>query len=133
MSPRDPPSALSGVMLDVYRKLLELRTADVKSVATRLDESGRSLAYTTVQTMLNRLVDKGHARSTRSGKKLLYTALTPLAQLRRTRLRELVDDLYDGASTELGLQLLRSRKLSSDDLAALEAIVAKARKGRRSE
>ena len=81
-------------------------------------------AYTTVQTILQRLEQKGAVRRTRKvGNALLYEA----AITRRAVHRRLIDELLDlvGGSQPLLAHLVDSGKLSVDDLKAIEKKVRK--------
>jgi len=81
-------------------------------------------AYTTVQTILQRLEQKGAVRRTRKvGNALMFEA----AITRKAVHRRLVDELLDlvGGSQPLLAHLVDSGKLSVDDLKAIEKKVRK--------
>ena len=81
-------------------------------------------AYTTVQTILQRLEQKGAVRRTRKvGNALMFEA----AITRRSVYRRLIDELVDlvGGSQPLLAHLVDSGKLSVEDLKALEKKVRK--------
>jgi len=79
----------------------------------------KDAAYTTVQTILQRLDQKGAVRRTRNvGNALLFEA----AITRKSVYRRLIDELLDlvGGSQPLLAHLVDSGKLSVEDLKALE-------------
>jgi predicted transcriptional regulator len=88
------------------------------------DELSKDSAYTTVQTILQRLEQKGAVRRTRKvGNALMFEA----AITRRSVYRRLIDELLGlvGGSQPLLAHLVDSGQLSIDDLKALEKKVRK--------
>lgn len=84
----------------------------------------KDVAYTTVQTILQRLEQKGAVRRTRKvGNALMFAP----AITRRSVYRRLIDELLDlvGGSQPLLAHLVDSGKLSLDDLKAIEKKVRK--------
>jgi BlaI family transcriptional regulator, penicillinase repressor len=83
-------------------------------------ESAKRPAYTTVQTVVQRLETKGALRRTRKiGNAFLFEA----AVTRRSAYRVLLDDvltLFGGSAQPLVAQLLESGRLTLDELKALE-------------
>jgi BlaI family penicillinase repressor len=69
-------------------------------------------AYTTVKTMMDRLVDKGVLSVTREGRTAHYRASLTRSRARRSAARNLLDRAFDGAAAPLVQELLRSRALS---------------------
>jgi predicted transcriptional regulator len=68
------------------------------------------------------LVEKGHVTRRKVGKAFLYKAVTPQRSAFRSMLRELIDDYCQGSSRALLLNLIRSEKLTEDDLVALKRL-----------
>lgn len=116
---------LRGATLEIYLTLSELKSGRVGEVLGVLQQKGRELAYTTVQTVLNRLEDKGFVETSREGKALVYRPLIPLSRIRRARVKTLVDELYRDDVGALVLQLVRTRALSTEDLDELRSLVEK--------
>lgn len=97
----------------------------VRAVMNALHQRGRRVAYTTVQTTLTRLEQKGFVASDRTGPAFVYKAAVRKADVFRSRTRALLDQLYDGAAGPLVLQLVRSRRLTADELAELHRLIEK--------
>jgi predicted transcriptional regulator len=76
------------------------------------EEMGGKLAYTTVQTMLNILMDKGKLRRHRAGRAFVYTAAESEAKARKEALRDLIERMFGGRSDELVMALLKSKEIS---------------------
>ncbi len=90
--------------------------------------------YSTVRTQLRVLEEKGHVRHEEQGLRYVYTPAVPRHSARKSALKHLVDTFYDGSPEQVVVALLGgdTSRLSDDDLARIEDLVAKARKdGRR--
>jgi BlaI family penicillinase repressor len=99
--PRDIPPPLE---LECLKTLWKIGEANVKDVRDDLAAS-RSLAYTTVMTLLDRLTRKGAAARRKVGRQFLYSAVLPREVVRRVAVKELVDALFDGSEAELAAVL----------------------------
>lgn len=83
------------------------------------------IGYTTMQTRLNRLVDKGLAvRST--NRPASYSAAVERRNVQAGHLDELLHRLADGSVVPLVAHLVRDRKIDRDELTALKRLVRKA-------
>ena len=109
--------------LEVLTVLWDLGPATVRQVMSRLHDRGRRVAYTTVLTFLTRLEQKGFVRSDKSGLAYVYRASVSQARVRRSRLRELVNQLYDGAAGPLVLQLVRSGRFTQEEIEELRKLM----------
>lgn len=118
-----PEFDLGSAELEVLRVLWEHQPATVRDVLAHLKSRGRNLAYTTVQTFLARLEQKGCVRSDRSGTAYVYKATATRERITRSRLRSLLDQLYDGDAGALVLQLVRSERLSKSEIQELQALI----------
>ena len=99
--PRDIPPPLE---LECLKTLWKIGEANVKDVRDDLAAS-RSLAYTTVMTLLDRLTRKGAAARRKVGRQFLYSAVLPREVVRRVAVKELVDVLFDGSEAQLAAVL----------------------------
>jgi BlaI family transcriptional regulator, penicillinase repressor len=110
--------ALTKFETEVMSVLWRLGEATVREVQDAIDRADRP-AYTTVQTIVQRLEQKGAVRRTRKAGNALYfePAIT-----RKSVYRLLVDELIDlvGGSQPLVAHLVETGKLSLDDLKAIE-------------
>ncbi len=95
--PRDIPPPLE---LECLKVLWKLGEASVREVRQELAPS-RALAYTTVMTLMDRLVKKGGATRRKSGRMFLYSPVLPRQQARRLAVQELVDSFFGGSVEEL--------------------------------
>jgi BlaI family transcriptional regulator, penicillinase repressor len=118
--------ALTKFETEVMTILWRLGEATVREVQDAIDRDDRP-AYTTVQTIVQRLEQKGAVRRTRKEGNALFfePAIT-----RKSVYRRLVDELLDlvGGSQPLIVHLVESGKLSLEDLKAVEKAAKKGRK-----
>ena len=114
---------LGAAEFEVLRILWDHGPLAVRDVMNTLHQQNRQLAYTTVQTLLTRLEQKGFVVSNKRGLAHVFRAKLTRDRVRKTRLRAMVDQLYDGAAGALVLQLVRSEKLSTNDLAKLQMLI----------
>ncbi len=126
MAERPPPSEQE---LEVLKVLWDEGEGTVRAVAEILDVRGRRWGYTTVQTYLNRLRTKGHVASETGSAALahVYRAVSTREGLLRDRLQDLADQLYEGATTPLVLNLVEGHKFTDDEIARLRALLSKKR------
>ena len=114
---------LGRAELEVLRTLWAKGPTTVREVMDYLHGRGRKVAYTTVQTMLGRLEQKGFARSDKSGLAYVYRAKVSRKRFSRSRLKILLDQLYDGAAGPLALQLIRSERLTPAEIDELRKLI----------
>lgn len=114
---------LGSAELEVMKALWDEGPGTVREVLARLQKRGRSLAYTTVQTFLTRLEQKGFVQSDKSGLAFRYKHRVSRERIGRSRLRSLLEEVYDGAAGPLVLQLVRSERLSADEIEALQKLI----------
>ena len=98
---RDVPPPLELLCL---RALWSLGEGNVRAVQDIVARS-RPLAYTTIMTVLERLVRKGRLRRRKSGRSFVYWPEITRDAMRRAAVLELVNGLFDGSEKELLLYL----------------------------
>jgi len=116
---REVPPPLELLCL---RALWRLEEANVKEVRRVVAET-RPLAYTTIMTVLERLVRKGKLRRRKVGRAYAYSPTEPRDAVRRAAIRELLDGFFDGSEEEL-IAFLRTgeRAAAASASAAVSAV-----------
>jgi predicted transcriptional regulator len=109
---RQPP--VSEAELEVLKVLWQHGPGTVREVIARL--GGRPRAYTTVQTLLQRLEAKGYVASDRGGQANVYRAAVSRDDLLSRRLRALADQLCDGTASPLLLALVQGGRFTPEDI-----------------
>lgn len=114
---------LGAAEFDVLKALWEVGPATVREVLVHLHERGRHVAYTTVQTLLTRLEQKRYVTSDKSDLAHVFRAKVTRDRVTRTRLKNLMSQLYDGAAGPLVLQLVRNERLTPDEVSELQKLI----------
>ena len=91
--------------LACLKALWSLDQGNVRAVQRELAPA-RALAYTTVMTVLDRLVRKGKLTRRKVGRHYVYSPAASRDTLRRVAVRELLDGFFDGSEEQL-LRFLR--------------------------
>ena len=112
---RDVPPPLE---LACLKALWSLGEGNVKDVQTIVAES-RPLAYTTIMTVLERLVRKGKLARRKVGRAFVYSPAASRDAVRRVAIHELLEGFFDGSEAEL-LKFLRGPEPPSAPPAPVE-------------
>ena len=124
------PPNLTRFELEILDLLWRLGEASVREVCDALAETKRP-AYTTVQTIIQRLEQKGAVRRTRKiGNALMFEPVVTRQKAYRPVIDELLA-LFGGSAKPVVAHLLESGDLTLEDLKALEDVVATKKKGRK--
>ena len=94
---RDVPPPLELLCL---KALWTLQEGNVKEVQRIVSES-RPLAYTTIMTVLERLLRKGKLTRRKVGRAFIYTPQAGREELRKAAVKELLEAFFDGSEDEL--------------------------------
>lgn len=94
---RDVPPPLELLCLKALWTLQEGNVGQVRRDVAVV----RPLAYTTIMTVLKRLVRKGKVVRRKSGRAYVYTPTASRDALRRVAIRELLEGFFDGSQEEL--------------------------------
>ncbi|MCG8405308.1 MAG: BlaI/MecI/CopY family transcriptional regulator [Phycisphaerales bacterium] len=114
---------LGAAELEVLSVLWDHGSCTVRQVLEHLQQKGRRLAYTTVLTFLTRLEQKGVVVSDKTGIAYVYRTAVTRDRIRRSRLKALVSQLYDGAAGPLVLQLIKTQKFSPEEIETLQELI----------
>jgi len=95
-----------------------------------LDNLADAPSYSAVRALLRLLEERGHVRHIQEGGRFIFLPAVPRGEARRKALSHVVSTFFGGSVEEAMLTLVESssRKLSSDELERLAAIVEQARK-----
>ena len=98
---RDIPPPLELACLKALWSLQEGNVKDVQRVVAQ----SRPLAYTTIMTVLERLVRKGKLARRKVGRAFVYSPEASRDAMRRVAIHELLESFFDGSEAELMLFL----------------------------
>ena len=113
---RHTKTAFTKLELELMQVIWRLGSGTVSAVQAELP---RSLAYTTVQTMLNILERKGKLRRDLRGRAYIYSARVSQAKALGQGVRDLIDRMFGGSSEELVMSLLKNGQIDAERLAEL--------------
>jgi len=91
----------------------------------------RDWAYTTVKTMMDRMVKKGLLTTEKIRNLYLYRAAISKAQAQRGEILRTVKRAFDGALTPMMQFLIENEKLSEEDYRQLERLIQNRQRGKR--
>ncbi len=94
----------------------------VREVHNRLFPNGEK-AYTTVQTMMNILVDKSFLRKQKIGMVNFYSARVSREQAMKNETRSLVASIFRGSFGALATHLVKSGELTSAELDEIKQLI----------
>ena len=114
---------ISAAELEVVSALWEGGPMTVREVMNTLHGQGREIAYTTVLTFLARLERKGVVVSDKDGVAYVYRAVVSRDKVARTRVKDIVEQVFDGAPGPLVLHLMKNERFTSEELAEMRALI----------
>jgi BlaI family transcriptional regulator, penicillinase repressor len=123
---RTPNRTLTGQELEIMKVVWVLHQATVRGVYEKLREQ-RSIAYTTVMTMMNILEQKGFLKKRPAeGRAYVYQSARPRKQVIRSMVREFVDRVFNGSAEPLVVHLVEDRRLSEKELREIARMIEEA-------
>lgn len=120
---------LSKTEWRIMNALWERHPATAREVAERLP-ANTNWAYTTIKTILTRLLGKGAVSERKRANTSVYQPLVSRQQARRSALRGLADQAFDGAFGPLMHFLVEDQNLSGKQRDELAAALKSARRGK---
>lgn len=118
----------SGRELDLLKVLWKLGNARVRDVHQALCPSGEC-AFTTVQTLLRIMAQKGLVSQRAKGRTMYYQAkYTPQRAASR-----FLHKVFDGSLDQMVLTMLEAKPPSAEELKTLEKLIADARRKKQKE
>ena len=114
--------------LDVLKVLWELGESKVRDIHAAMCRH-EDCAFTTVQTLLRIMAEKGLVKQRQKNRALLYRPNHTRQQVSSRFLSR----VFDGAIDELVLNMLQAEKVSPDEMRGLELLIAKARREKLTE
>ncbi|HKF01043.1 MAG TPA: BlaI/MecI/CopY family transcriptional regulator [Candidatus Sulfotelmatobacter sp.] len=118
---RKAPSQLTPLELRIMQVLWENGASTVQAVQEKLP--GESLAYTTVQTMLNVLQRKGKVKRRLVGRAYEYRPVLSRERALRDAAGDLLDRMFGGSVDALLMSLVKSRQIDAEKLAKLQRLI----------
>jgi len=119
---RRPHPTLTPQELAIMKVIWRLGNVTVRDVYEDL-RAERTIAYTTVMTMMRILEDKGYLKKTSADRAFVYSPAKPRQQVVGAMVRDFVDRVFDGASGSLLVHLAKDNRLTAKQREAIEKLV----------
>jgi len=114
----------------ILRVVWKLEPCAAPTVQEELQDK-KGWAYTTVKTMMDRMVAKGLLKTQKIRNLYLYSSVVTQSQARRGEIKRAVTRAFDGTLTPMMQFLIENDELSEQEYSQLEVLI-KSRKRRKS-
>jgi predicted transcriptional regulator len=122
---RKPEQPLTPLELEIMKVLWETGPANVQTVQERLPS--RTLAYTTVQTMLNVLHRKGKVKRRLKERAYFYQPVLSRQKAMAQAVGDMLNRFFGGSADRLVLNLVETRQLTREKLAQVQKLLEQSR------
>jgi predicted transcriptional regulator len=123
--PRRLPT-LGAQELAIMKVVWRLKDASVRDVYEDV-RARRSVAYTTVMTMMNTLETKGYLKRHLDGRAFRYRPAVPEQKVIGAMVRDFVERVFDGGAAALMTHLVSDSSLSDDERRELRRLIDEGR------
>ena len=121
--PRSP--VLTDAEARVMSVVWQRHTASVADVVAALKKK-RAVNYSTVQTILRILEQKGYVAHEKVARAFVYRPRVDARQARRQALRHLVKRIFEGSPSLLVLNVLEDEQIEAEELGRLKKLIEEA-------
>jgi BlaI family transcriptional regulator, penicillinase repressor len=132
MARKPKPVRLSSGELKILAMLWEHGALTIAQAHEIFARSARPVGYPTMQTRLNRLVDKGYVRRS-DGRPAQYEAAITAEQVSAGHLRQILDAIGGQSLVPLVAHLISHRSLSAVEIDDLKRLLGEAEKSARDQ
>jgi predicted transcriptional regulator len=118
---------IGDVQLRILKELWGRGAASVTEVHQTL-ASERTVAYTTIATMLRKMEERGLVRHREEGRAFIYRAAVKMDEVNQGVTQHFLQRLFAGSVASAVGHLLQSREVSRAELEQLEKLIAEAKR-----
>ena len=122
--PRHPSPQPTQVELEILQILWELGPSPLGDIHQAVSER-RDVAYSTTRKMVQVMKEKGLIDSEEGVRPQRYHAVQSQEQTRSGLVDDLAERAFGGSTRSMMMSLLSSKKLSTDELSELKALIDK--------
>ncbi len=122
---RPPSPVLTDAEARVMSVVWQRHTVSVADVVAALKKK-RAVTYSTVQTILRILEEKGYVDHEKVARAFIYRPRVDARQARRRALRHLVKRLFNGSPSLLVLNVLEDEDIEAEELSRLKKLIEEA-------
>lgn len=120
--PRPKSPTLTDAELKLMRVIWQRGPSTVADVTEALKGSDR-VAYSSVQTILRILDDKGYLTHHKEGRAFVYTAKVGAGQARQSALKYMMDRFFDNSPELLLMNVIKSDELTPENAAKIKELL----------
>ena len=113
---------LGETEMEVLHHVWTLGTATVAQVREQILKT-RSVAYTTVMTVMRNLAEKGFLQYEKDGATYVYSAARPPEDVQHSLLQDLMSKVFKGSPAALVQTLVQHEDLSDDERREIIALI----------
>ncbi len=124
MSSKRRVEALSKFEWMIMNHLWDAEKASAREVMQAMPEKAQR-AYTTIQTYLERLVEKGYVTKEKIGMVNFYTPIVAREDAVDGATSSFIERVFQGSGSSLAAYLLKNKKLDPDELQKIKDILEK--------
>lgn len=128
--PRPALPPLSPAQLEIMNVVWDRPEVTVGEVLEIL-AARREIARNTVQTVMNRLEERGWLKRRKVANAYRYAAAVPRETTLQRMVSQLVDTAFEGSAEGLVMALLEGRGVSEDEAARIRALIEKSEQAER--
>ena len=118
--------------LDILQILWKHGPSTVKQVNELINER-RESGYTTTLKIMQIMAEKNYCSREMDGKTHIYSALVKEHHVKKSAVKELVDEVFEGAAMELVIQTLGHYKATDKELKELKHLIRELKKTQQSK
>ncbi len=107
------------IMKVIWKSKEAISTAEIGKAV-----EGHGWKRTTITTFLARLVEKGAISAEKRGKTMYYTSIITAKEYKKSQVKSLLKNVFDGSAQELVASLFEQKALTDEDIAELKGIFA---------
>lgn len=117
-----PRPALSKSELQIAKAIWQLRQATVGQVFEQVSQE-EDIDYSTVQTYIRRLEQKGYIRAKREGRTKIYSPKVRPGQVIKETVDDLMNRLFDGEMIPMMRHLIQDRDIQPEQIQELRKML----------
>jgi predicted transcriptional regulator len=119
MKKKKPERLLTEVELELMNVIWKSEECTIRGVVDQLPKE-RSLAYTSVATMMKILEEKGFLKSQSGEKTHTFRAVLPKEEYESRTLNHVAEKVFAGSPSSMVMKLLDEAELSKEELKAIQ-------------
>jgi len=125
---QDAPVELTEAEWTIIKAVWDAEPTTAPAIQERLKKRMK-WTYSTVRTIMDRMTAKGLLRAVKEGKTTTFTSAVTKNEAQRGELLYALKHAFNGALTPMVQCLLESQKISDSEIAELESLIKKRKRG----